>query len=187
MDAVKDYQALIGGACTLIAAIIAFFAILRPAKHNAQLEQIATARSLWAELAAVGTRLRSDEISLREYTKRGEPFLPRTLDLSIYEDSPAAVGRLPPDYAFALVWQYKVMRDMNDRYAYFRNLNHDMRVAEHRERAGRLEKRAKDTADQVGQMLRKYYETAALPLEQADSALKSWAAKISTEAAPKKT
>lgn len=174
----RDYQWLIGGICTLIAAIIAFFAILRPAKHNAKLEQRAVARALWAELAGLGARVFSDIEKIRDdrLDRIFKPHLPVPLNFAIFEANPAVVGRLPPDAAFMVVTVYKMLLDLNDRYTAYRSSKDlvdttgakGFDIAEH----------AESVLDQIGVVLRGTYKTAGLARRKANAALTPWTSPI---------
>jgi hypothetical protein len=93
-------------------------AVLEAERQRALEQRRAVAAALWAELASVGARLFADSQRLISTPVRDGRLLGLSpLDLSVFNANPAAVGSMPPDDAFMVTQVYKLLIDLNQRYA----------------------------------------------------------------------
>ena len=122
---VEHFQTLLAGVLAIAAAWIAYRGALRQAAVVLEAErqrlleqQRAVARAMWAELNHLATRLFADSQRLLATSVRDGRMLGLSqLDLSVFAADPSAIGRLPPDDALVVTQVYKVLNDLNGRFA----------------------------------------------------------------------
>lgn len=111
-ECVKEFQTLLAGTFAVGAAWIAYRGAMRGVEARHKEARRAAAAAFFAEL----THCESALIAVRNRVAKWEPsgaepppLLP--LDTGVYDSNPSAVGLLPGDEAFAVVYAYKLLED----------------------------------------------------------------------------
>jgi hypothetical protein len=174
---VEKFQTLIAGVLAIGAAVIAYLGAIRQARAVVEAERQraveqrrAVAAALWAELDNLALRLFADSQRLVSTPVRDGRLLGLSpLDLSVFTADPSAVGSLPSDEALMVTQVYKLIIDLNRRYA---------RVGAS---AGIDENVVRSLGEQVGVIvgqiqttLRGLRETAGIPEDKAAAAMAPW-------------
>ena len=174
---VERFQTLLVGVLAIGAAVIAYLGAIRQAhaiveaeRQRALEQRRAVAAALWAELANLGARLFADSQRLISTPVRDGRLLGLSpLDVSVFSANPAAVGSLPSDDALMVTQVYKLIIELNQRYA---------RVSTS---AGIDDNYARNMGQQVGGIvehiritLRGLRETAGMAEDKASAAMTPW-------------
>ena len=122
----ERFQTIIAGGLAIGAAWIAYLGALKQARavtdaeHQRALDQRrAVAGALWAELANIGAKLFADSQRLRSMQRINDGRLLdlKPIDVSVFQANLSALGTLPPDDALVVTQAYKLILDLNQRYA----------------------------------------------------------------------
>lgn len=174
---VEKFQTLIAGTIAIIAAGIAYLGSLRQARAVLEAEsqraaehRRAVAGALWAELASIGRRLFADSQRLLSTKVRDGRMLELTqLDLSVFNANLPSIGRLPPDDAFMVTNIYKIIIDINQRYA---NISASSGIDD--QVANSMGQYLGAILEQIRVTLRGTRSTAGMPEDRAAAAMAPW-------------